>query len=265
MVTRFDVVPTTFAVLAVLLVARPAWSGVAAAVGAATKVWPAFMLIVLPRRALPRGLLGFVIAGAAVLAAAVLTSRDSLSFLQNQQGRGLQVESVGALPYALWSLLGGEVSFQYQFGSIQVDMAGAEAVGLAISAIGLLVLGGLLLARLVGRLESAPPGDVALVVMLVSVATSRVYSPQFNVWLVGLAAVALLDPRSRLRTVAALVVAVSILTQVVYPWSATQLVTADTVTVLVQALRITGLLAATALGLAAILRSPPKLASPVVG
>jgi hypothetical protein len=106
---------------------------------------------------------------------------------------------------------------------------------------------------------------VALVVMLVSVATSRVYSPQFNVWLVGLAAVALLDPRSRLRTVAALVVAVSILTQVVYPWSATQLVTADTVTVLVQALRITGLLAATALGLAAILRSPPKLASPVVG
>jgi hypothetical protein len=265
MVTRFDVVPTTFAVLAVLLVARPAWSGVAAAVGAATKVWPAFMLIVLPRRALPRGLLGFVLAGAAVLAAAVLTSRDSLSFLQNQQGRGLQVESVGALPYALWSLLGGEVSFQYQFGSIQVDMAGAEVVGLAISAIGLLVLCGLLLARLGGRLESAPPGDVALVVMLVSVATSRVYSPQFNVWLIGLAAVALLDPRSRLRAVAGLVVAVSILTQVVYPWSATQLVTADTLTVLVQALRIVGLLTAAGLGLAAILRSPPTQPAPVVG
>jgi hypothetical protein len=102
-------------------------------------------------------------------------------------------------------------------------------------------------------------------VMLVSVATSRVYSPQFNVWLIGLAAVALLDPRSRLRAVAGLVVAVSILTQVVYPWSATQLVTADTLTVLVQALRIVGLLTAAGLGLAAILRSPPTQPAPVVG
>lgn len=265
MVTRFDVVPTALAAVAVLLVARPLLSGAAAALGAATKVWPAFMLIVLPRRSLPRGILGFLVTGAVLLVAALTLGRDALSFLSNQQSRGLQVESVGALPYAVWSVLGNDVAIRYRYGSMQVDMAGAETVGLLVTAIGVIVLGGLLLARLVGRLEHAAPGDVALVVMLVSVATSRVYSPQFNVWLVGLAAVALLDSRSRLRAVVAVVVVVSILTQIVYPWSATQLTTGDTFTIIVQALRIVGLLVATALGLRAILRRPAVGTASVVG
>jgi len=265
MVTRFDVVPTALAVLAVLLVARPILSGAAAALGAATKVWPAFMLIVLPRRSLPRGLLGFVITGATLLVAALVLGRDALSFLSNQQSRGLQVESVGALPYEVWSLLGNEVSFRYQYGSIQVDMAGAETVGLVVTVVGVLLLGGLLVARLAGRLEAAAPGDVALTVMLVSVATSRVYSPQFNVWLVGLAAVALLDSRTRLRAVVAIVVVVSVLTQVVYPWSATQLVSGDAFTIAVQALRIVGLILAAALGLRAILQRPTAVATGMVG
>ena len=265
MVTRFDVVPTALAVLAVLLVARPILSGAAAALGAATKVWPAFMLIVLPRRSLPRGLLGFVITGATLLVAALVLGRDALSFLSNQQSRGLQVESVGALPYEVWSLLGNEVSFRYQYGSIQVDMAGAETVGLVVTVVGVLLLGGLLVARLAGRLEAAAPGDVALTVMLVSVATSRVYSPQFNVWLVGLAAVALLDSRTRLRAVVAIVVVVSVLTQVVYPWSATQLVSGDAFTIAVQALRIVGLILAAALGLRAILPRPTAVATGMVG
>ena len=265
MVTRFDVVPTAFAVLAVLLVARPALSGAAAALGAATKVWPAFMLIVLPRRQLPRGIVGFAASGAILIATALVLGRDSLSFLSNQQSRGLQVESVGALPYAAWSLLGHDVAFRYRYGSIQVDMAGAETVGLGVTVIGVIILGGLLLARLAGRLEHAAPGDVALAVMLVSVATSRVYSPQFNVWLVGLAAVALLDPRSRMRTVAIVVVAVSVLTQVVYPWSATQLVSGDAVTITVQALRIVGLLGAATLSVAAILRRERARTAAVVG
>ena len=265
MVTRFDVVPTTLAVLAVLLAARPVLSGAAAALGALTKAWPALMLLVLPRRALPRGILGFAVTGGLVLLVAQAATRDSLSFLSNQQSRGLQVESVGALPYELWSLLGGEVSFVYQYGSIQVDMAGAEAIGLVVTGLGLLLLGGLVLARLAGRLETAAPGDVALAAVCVSVATSRVYSPQFNVWLVGLAAVAMLDARSRLRVVAVLVIVISVLTQVVYPWSATQLVTGDTVTVVVQALRISGLLAATVLALVGILRRTSPQVPTVVG
>ena len=265
MVTRFDVVPTALAVLAVLLVARPLLSGAAAALGAATKVWPAFMLIVLPRRSLPRGILGFAVTGAVLVVTALALGRDALSFLSNQQSRGLQVESVGALPYTVWSLLGNDVAFRYQYGSIQVDMAGAETVGLLVTGVGVVVLGGLLGAGLAGRLEATAPGDVALAVMLVSVATSRVYSPQFNVWLVGLAAVALLDSRARLRTTVAIVSVVSLLTQIVYPWSATQLVTGDAFTITVQALRIIGLLVAATLGVVAILRRDSASPRSMVG
>ena len=182
---------------------------------------------------------------------------DSLSFLANQQARGLQVESVGALPYEVASLLGAEVAFGLKYGSIQVLMGGAEAVGLALTVVGLALLALLAWRRLTGRLEHVAPGDMAVTVMLVSVATSRVYSPQFNVWLVGLAAVALLDPRSRLRVVVALIVVVSLLTQVVYPWSATQLVTAEPGAIIAQGLRIAALLAALVLALRAVLSRAP--------
>ena len=253
MMVRFDVVPTLFAVLAVLLVARPAWSGAAAAAGALTKVWPALMLLVLPRRAIPRGLAAFVaVVGVALLVASAATT-GSLSFLSHQQSRGLQVESLGAWPYVLWSVIGGSVDFGLEYGSIQVRMTGTDAIGLVITAIGLVVLGVLIWARLAGRLEAIPPGDVALTVVLVSLVTSRVNSPQFNVWLIGLSAAALLDRRSRMRAAVALVVLASVLTQIVYPWSATQLVTGSAVIVAVQGLRLGLLVAATVLGVKGLL------------
>jgi hypothetical protein len=253
MMVRFDVVPTLFAVLAVVLVARPTWSGAAAAAGALTKVWPALMLLILPRRALPRGLAGFAAVVVAGLLVASVTMTDSLAFLSNQQSRGLQVESLGAWPYELWSVLGGTVDFGLEYGSIQVRMAGTEGVGLAIMAVGLVILGVLGWARLAGRLEKVPPGDVALTVVLVSLVTSRVNSPQFTVWLIGLSAAALLDRRSRMRTAVGLVVLAAILTQLVYPWSATQLVTGSAFIVGVQGVRLLLLLVATVMGLHAVL------------
>jgi hypothetical protein len=253
MLVRFDLVPTLFAVTAVLLVARPALSGMSAALGLTVKVWPALMLFVLPRRSLPRGLLGFAATAAVVLIAFALVTDSSLSFLGNQQARGLQVESIGALPYELYSLAGGHVTFGHKYGSIQVLMQGAEAIGLLLTLIGLSLFGALAWARLSGRLDAVPPGDVAMAVMLVAVATSRVYSPQFNVWLVGMAAVAMIDAASRQRDAVGLVIVVSVLTQVVYPWSATQLVTGGPIAIAAQSLRIAGLITALVLSLRAVL------------
>jgi hypothetical protein len=252
MVVRFDVVPTLFAVLAILAVARPVRTGIAAALGFTVKVWPALMLAVVPRRLLPQAIASFVVTVALVLGAFALLTDGSLSFLANQQARGLQVESVGALPYLASSLLGGDVEFGLKYGSIQVLVDGAENVGLVLTLIGLALFGLIGWWRLSGRLEDVPPGDVALAVMLVSVATSRVYSPQFNVWLVGIAAVMLLDPRTRLRRSAAIVIVVSLLTQAIYPWSATQLVNGDPLTIAIQGVRIAGLVAATVLALLAM-------------
>ena len=98
-VARFDVVPTLAAVGALVLIARPVWSGASAAAGALLKVWPALMIIALPRRSLPRGILGFVVAGAAILVGISLWASGGISFLGEQGARGLQVESVGAWPF----------------------------------------------------------------------------------------------------------------------------------------------------------------------
>lgn len=256
MVVRFDVVPTLFAVIAILVVARPLRAGAAAALGFTVKVWPALMLFVVPRRQLPKAVGSFAVTLVLVLGAFALLTDGSLSFLANQQARGLQVESVGALPYEVLTLLGGEVEFGLKYGSIQVLMGGAETVGLVLTLIGLALFALIAWWRLSGRLEAVPPGDVALAVMLVSVATSRVYSPQFNVWLIGITAVMLLDPRSRQHRAAALVIVASLLTQVVYPWSATQLVTGDPLTIVVQGLRVSAVVVAMVLALLALRRRP---------
>ena len=81
LVARFDVVPTLAAVGALVLVARPVWSGAASAAGALLKVWPALMLIALPRRSLPRGIIGFVVSGALILVGITLWATGGVSFL----------------------------------------------------------------------------------------------------------------------------------------------------------------------------------------
>ncbi len=249
LLARFDVAPTLFAVLAVLLAVRPArpvLSGAAAAVGLLVKVWPVLMLLTVPRKALSRAVASAVVVVVVGLSVAALTTTGSLSFLHNQEARGLQLESVGALPYVLGRFLAGEhLPTALQYGSVQVLLPGTETVGLIVTGIGLLVIAVVAWLRLRGRLEDVPPGDLGLALMLVAVATSRVYSPQFNTWLVGLAAAALLARGSRMLGPALLVVVVSLVTQVVYPWRMSQLIESDPLSTWLQAGRICVLLVAT--------------------
>jgi hypothetical protein len=250
---RFDVVPTLAAVVALVLVSRPVWSGAAAAAGTLLKVWPGIMLIALPRRSIPRGLLGFVVMSVAILGGVMLWSTGGVSFLGEQGARGLQVESVGALPFMVWNVV-ADVPTEFRFGAMEVDVPITIPLGLAITLAGFAVLAVLGVLRLLGRLESSAPADVALVALLVSIVTSRVLSPQYDVWIVGVAAVTLLDPASRLRTVVWLLVPTLIVTQVVYPFAYGSFLNGDWWAVLLQVVRIGFLLAATGAGLWVILR-----------
>ena len=250
---RFDVVPTLAAVVALVLIARPVASGAAAAAGALLKVWPAIMMIALPRRSLPRGIIGFVAMAAAILAGVMLWSTGGVSFLGEQGARGLQVESVGALPFMMWNVV-ADVPTEFRFGAMEVDVPVTIPLGLAITLVGFAVLAGLGILRLMGRLESSAPADVALVALLVSIVTSRVLSPQYDVWIVGVAAVTLLDRTSRLRRVVWLLVPMALVTQVIYPYAYGSFLNGDWWAVLLQVIRIVLLLAATTIGLAIILR-----------
>lgn len=260
---RFDVFPTLFAVLAVLLVARPAASGAAAAAGALLKVWPGLMLLALPRRDLLRGGGAFLVTGLGAWIAISLWATGGSSFLTEQGSRGLQIESVGALPYIVAKGLGLDVAFTYQYGAMEVTMAGVRTIGLIVTVAGLAVLGLLLVARLTGRLERVPAGDVALAALLVSIASSRVFSPQYAVWIAGLAAVALLDPRTRMRPVVALLVPMALIAQALYPFGYGSLLGGDALAVLGQTLRIGLLVAATGWAVVAVLRPwPAPIAAP---
>jgi hypothetical protein len=162
------------------------------------------------------------------------------------------VESVGALPYWLSSLAGVRIASGMDYGSMQVQMAGAEIVGTALTALGVLLVVVVAWWRLSGRLDRATAGDVAITMVLVMVATSRVYSPQFNIWLIGVCAAATIRSQSRMKVVAAILVVVSVCTQFVYPLFPTNFVDGEAWIVLIQTVRIVGLVTATVLALRAI-------------
>jgi hypothetical protein len=246
--TRFDVLPALFAVLALLSMSRPARSGVLLALGALLKVWPALLLLSVPRRSMGRALAGFVATSSAILVTLLLTMQGAGSFASEQRARGLQIESVPAWFFLIGHHLGLDRTFVYRYGAMEVQAPGTAAVAAAITAVAVAGLGFLAWLRLTGRLDGAAPADIALVLVLVSMVTSRVLSPQYLVWVAGIAAVCLLDPRTLMRPVIVLLMPVAALGQVLYPMHYDWLLSDGLTGLALQSLRITLLLIATVWG-----------------
>jgi hypothetical protein len=260
---RFDVVPTALAVAAVLLATRAAASGALAAAGAWVKVWPILVLSALARRDLPRGLLGVLGASAVIGTAFLLTTSDSLSFLGGQRDRGLQIESLAAWPFLVARLAGAPVEVVYRYGAHEVQAPGVQVAAAIATAVTVLLLGLVAVQRLRGRLERARAADVALATVLFSVVGSRVFSGQYFIWLLGLAAVCLGDPATRMRRTTWVLVAAGIATQLVYPWLYSALLDGNPIAVLVQGIRVALMVAATAVAVLVLLRTDPSSAQSV--
>jgi hypothetical protein len=149
---------------------------------------------------------------------------------------------MGVLPFLLGSLLGRQVSFVERNGNLELAISHAEVIGAALTIVGLAAIGLLAILRWAGRIPHLLPVDFVVVCVLILIATGRVFSPQYYVWLAGIFAIALLNPASRLRVPAGLIVVSAIAAQFVYPlktgWS--DLATAP---VIIQLLRL-GLVAA---------------------
>ncbi len=249
---RFDLVPTLFAVLAVVWASGPIRSGIASALGALLKIWPVLILLAIPRRSLPRALAAFVIVAFNVLLIAGAWSSGSLSFLGNQRDRGIQEESVAALPFIIARAFGAHVEYIYRFGSVEVEATGAKTSGVIVTVLGLLLISLVTWWRLRGRLEAVGAPDVALTVVLVSVATSRVFSPQYDVWLLALGALCLADERSRLRIPVLMIAIASICAQLIYPWLYGPLNSGAPNATILQSVRIVLIVAATLMALVKI-------------
>ena len=215
---RFDVFVTLAAVFALLSVGQVRKFGVAIAIGALLKVWPVLLLLAAPRG---KGLKAIAWFTSTFAAGSLLLSiwwRDSFSFIGGQRSRGLQIESIGALPYQIWNAGPGNVSSAFQFGAIEVVAQGTATVSLIITLIGILLLGILFYWRVFGRIESASPADVALLAVLISIVTSRVLSPQYMVWVFGLLAVSAFKPQRDFNKILVLIFISAGIGQVIYPW-----------------------------------------------
>ncbi len=221
---RFDIVPTVIAVAALVVIhRRPTWFGALAGLGATVKVWPAFVLFgEWDRRRLLRST---IVAGAtaiAVFALAWIAFGDQSGFFTNQNDRGLQIEAVAAAPWQLRQVITGEPLPEAQrYGTSEIAGSTGDAVSTLLGLAAVLVL--LAAAwwwwmrdRAIrgGRKDLADEvlaRDFVFTVVLLFLVTSRVLSPQFMVWMIGLAAVVLCARATRIARPAILVLVAMLL------------------------------------------------------
>ncbi|GIG87413.1 glycosyltransferase 87 family protein [Plantactinospora endophytica] len=223
---RYDIFVTAVAVVGLAAtVRRPVVAGAALAVGALLKVWPAVLLIsARPVGGLRPILTGFVVALALLGSALTLAFGGAWSgFTGNQADRGLQIESIGATPLVLARLGDPTIDVRFVYGAMEfVDDPFVRPATIVLPVLTILGLGALSLWWLVrGRRivwTSAIGFDVALLAILTTVVTSRVFSPQYMLWLIGTAAVCLTRRDTTQRAASALVLVATVLTSALFPW-----------------------------------------------
>jgi len=227
---RFDMVGTTLAIAALAVVhRRPNWFGFLAGLGAMVKVWPIVVLFgEWDRRRLLRAMAVAAAAIAIVFATSALTLEgDVFEFLGNQESRGLQVESVAATPWHLREVVTGESpAVESRSGTSEIASGPADFASGALDWVTLVMLAlaaawWLARARAIrdGRADLGDPvvsRDFVFTLVLLLVIASRVLSPQYLLWLFGLAAIALTSSRSNIGRPAWILIGAGLLTTAAY-------------------------------------------------
>ncbi|MFH9415405.1 glycosyltransferase 87 family protein [Streptomyces rochei] len=242
---RYDVMVTAVAVAALLAAGRhPRVAGALVGLGALLKVWPALLLVGMRARA-PWVAAALAAAGLAGLFA--VTMPGAFAFLTFQRERGTEVESLGALVFHVARHFGWDGQVLLNYGSVEFlgpQVGAVSTVALALTA---LAFGWLLLWRLAAsRFAAHTAADAAFTAVLMFTVTSRVISPQYLVWLIGLAAVCGCFRASRMRVPVVLVLAAAPVTVLEFPVYFARVVASDPVGVGLLFVR-NGLLVAAAL------------------
>ncbi|WP_406444887.1 DUF2029 domain-containing protein [Streptomyces sp. NBC_01613] len=217
---RYDVQVTALAVISLLTLSRSTRAyGAFAALGALVKVWPALVLLGTPRgRTTRSSWVWAAVTGALSLTLLAAVFANPFAFLRQQGGRGVQIESLGGTALALATHAGWPGAVRYQYGALEFTGPHVRTVAHASLALTAVAFGLLLLWRLrARRWTPATPYDAALSAVLLFTVTSRVISPQYMIWLLGMAAVCLTSRHTVQRPVAALILAATVLSSVAYP------------------------------------------------
>ncbi|MFI8532100.1 glycosyltransferase 87 family protein [Streptomyces aquilus] len=243
---RYDVMVTAVAVAALLAGARhPRVMGALVGFGAMLKVWPVLLLVAARRRGV---WMSAAVTAAGLAALFAVTMPGSFAFLTFQADRGTEVESLGSLVFHVARQFGWDGQVLLNYGSVEFLGPWVNVVSTAALALTGIAFGWLLLWRLVAtRFEAHTTADAAFVAVLLFTTTSRVISPQYMVWLIGLAAVCLCFRASRMTVPALLVLVASFVTVLEFPVYFADVVASDRLGVTLLFLRNGLLVAATVL------------------
>ncbi|MFE7124597.1 glycosyltransferase 87 family protein [Streptomyces sp. NPDC057617] len=246
---RYDLMVTAVAVAGLLAgVRRPRTMGALAGFGALLKVWPALLLAGTPRgRTTRRAWTSAAVTGTALIVACCVAMPGALAFLTFQRDRGTEIESLGALVFQVARHHGWDGKVLLNYGSVEFVGPYVRLVSTAAMGLTALALCWLLVWRLRARAYGpGTPGEAAFVAVLLFTTTSRVISPQYMLWLVGLAAVCLVPRSSRMAVPAWLVLAATAVTLLEFPLLFSHVVAGDPVGVALLFVR-NGLLVAASL------------------
>ncbi|GAA2236784.1 MULTISPECIES: glycosyltransferase family 87 protein [Kitasatospora] len=217
---RYDLPVTALAMAALLLLpSRPRMGGALAGIATMVKVWPALVVLGAPRGRGSRQAWAAMCASAAALLLVLATLfHGAFDFLTAQKGRGVEIESLGGSLLQVARVLGWPGDVDQHYGSLEFLGPYVHTVARASLLLTALAFGWLLLWRFrAQRWSAATPYDAALTAVLLFTVTSRVISPQYLIWLIGLAAVCLTQRGSSQRPVALLVLLATAVTTVDYP------------------------------------------------
>ncbi len=218
--TRYDLIVTAVAVAGLLAAGRSWWlSGALLGLGASLKAWPVVLLVGTPRGGpTRRAWLAAAVTAAGITGLFLAAAPGALAFLTFQRDRGTEIESLGAMIFHLARHLGwpGQVRLTYgshEFVGPYVGLVSTVALIVALAALGWLVWW-----RVRARVWTpATMFDAALAATLLFTTTSRVISPQYMVWLVGVGAVCLTARATSQRIPVLLIVAATLVTFLEFP------------------------------------------------
>ncbi|HWU08886.1 MAG TPA: glycosyltransferase 87 family protein [Streptomyces sp.] len=245
---RYDLMVTAVAVAALLAgVRHPRVLGALAAFGALLKVWPVLLLVGTARgRATRRSWSAAAVTAAVLVLAAGVVLPGAFAFLTFQRDRGLEIESLGALVFHVARQFGWEGRVELRYGSMEFAGPHVALVSTLALVLSLFAFGWLLVWRLRARAHAVhTPADAAFTAVLLFTVTSRVISPQYMVWPLGLAAVCLVFRGSRMALPACLVLAATAVTLLEFPLGFAHVVASDAQGVALMTVRNGLLVAAT--------------------
>lgn len=236
---RIDAITMPLAIVALLVVgSRPAIGAAVLTIAAWIKVWPAALVaaLVIASRSRLRVMQSAIVVCIVVIVCSMVLGGAPyvLSFVTEQTGRGLQIESPVSTLWMWMAALGvnaAAVYYDFDILTFQVRGGGAEVASalmtplMALAAASVVLLGVWLVRRGAHFVRVFPALALALVVVLI--AFNKVGSPQFMTWLAAPIILGLVYSRGEWRTPALLGLTLAALTQLIYPYYYAALMNAE--------------------------------------